>query len=55
MFSGHAHLVKNGIQAVKQSYYICCLTAYEFKGVQRGDVNNMKMMSRSISNPLSLT
>ena len=42
------------IQAVKQSYGICCLTGHVFKRVQWLNVNNMKMMSRNISNPLSL-
>ena len=35
---------------VMQPYSICCLNGYMF----RGDVNNMKMMSKNISCPLSL-
>ena len=42
-------------QTVKQPYGVCCLTGSMFKGVQWGDMNIMKMMSKNISKPLSLT
>ena len=42
------------MQGVKQSYDVCCLTGHVFKGVQSEDVNNKKMMPRSISSPISL-
>ena len=41
-------------QVVKQPYGVCCLTGHAFKGVQWGDKNSMKLMSRNISRPLSL-
>ena len=41
-------------RAVKQPYSVCCLTGYVFKGVQLGDVGNIKMMSRNVSSHLCL-
>ena len=38
------------IKAVKQSYNVCCLTGHVFKGVQWGNMNNMKVMPRRIGN-----
>ena len=38
---------------VRQPYKACCLTEHRFRGVQWGDVNNMKMGDESTSVVLS--
>ena len=41
-------------KTVRQPDVACCLTGDMFKGIQWGNVINMKMMSRNISHPLCL-
>ena len=42
-------------QVENQPYSVCCLTGQIFRGVQRSDVNNMKMMPRNNSSPFRRT
>ena len=42
-------------QVENQPYNVCFLTGQIFRGVQRSDVSNMKMMSRNNSSPFRLT
>ena len=41
-------------QAVKQPCGICFLAGHVYKGIQLGNVNNMKMKARNISSSLNL-
>ena len=41
-------------QTARQPYSVYCLTGKVFKEVQLGNANNMKMMPKNISGPLSL-